>query len=146
MNQNARTLLLAIGIVLAAYVLFIAGLHLHQQASAAEPACSGDCQPFYGGAARSGNDLLLIVHHDTSCRPAACNPCGADAGAIRSLDITVLPEGGIPYRTELSGTLHETIVIPGVFSGTSPAGVTVAARYSGYANSSCSHEIVNTQL
>jgi hypothetical protein len=140
--RTMRKIFLVIGVILAAFMVLLIGTHMYQEFYGNR--CT-PCQPFFGAAARDGGSLLLVVRHEP-CEPAICNPCGANADSIRSLNISVLPDGGRQFFIEPSIKINEAIILPGVMANSSGNRVTASARYYGWENTSCNLTIVDTRV
>jgi hypothetical protein len=144
MILNRNYLLPVIGIFLAACLIAAVGMYLHPL-SPDSAACHEKCQPFYGGVDRDGDNLLLVIRHEP-CIPAACNPCGAWADGLRSVNISITRENGQHVFIEPPVRLYEATVFPAALAGSTNATVEVFATYTGWKNQSCYLKLVDKRV
>ena len=137
-----KKIFIIIGLILAAFVVLLVGTHVYQ--SSAGATCQG-CVPFTGAAVREGGNLLWVVRH-VPCAPAACNPCGAYADSIRTVNISITPDHGRQFFIEQPVTIHETVTVPGVLANISSAQVSVSITYAGWKTQSCHFTVADTRI
>ena len=143
MILNRDYLLPVLGVFLTACVIAAVGMYLHPL-SPGSTACHEKCQPFYGGVDRDGDNLLLVIRHEP-CIPAECNPCGAWADGLRSVNISVMQDDSRRVFIDAPLQLYDVTTFPHVLASAN-ATVDVSITYNGWKNQSCSLNLVNQRV
>lgn len=144
MILNRNYLLPVIAVFLTACVIAGVGIYLHPLSSGSA-ACHTSCQPFYGGVDRDGDNLLLVIRHE-ACIPAECNPCGAWADGLRSVNMSVTQDDGRRVFIDAPVRLYDVTTIPHALAGSANATVEVSVTYTGWKNNSCSLKLVDKRV